>query len=234
MTAPRPADSLILLVDDDPDIREVLRIALTRAGHRTAEAADGTAALREARRLRPDLIVLDIGLPEMDGLAVCRTLRAESQVPILFLTAQDDEVDRILGLELGADDYVTKPFSPRELTARVKAILKRTRTPPAPAALRHGHLEVDAARHACRVKGAEVVLTAREMDLLARLIARPDQVVPRPAMVDAIYGVNVQVSDRTVDSHLRNLRAKLAGAGLPDAIATIHGVGIRMGPCRGE
>jgi two-component system OmpR family response regulator len=226
----------ILIVDDDPQIRDILRIALAQGGFRLAEAADGQAALREAQRRPPDLIVLDVGLPEMDGFEVCRRIRKTSAVPILFLTARDDEIDRVVGLELGADDYVTKPFSPRELVARVRAILKRAGLGPAPEGqvLRRGLLTVDRTRHIATVGEAAVALTAREMELLARLMGRPDQVMPRPQLVDAIWGVNVNVSDRTVDSHLRNLRAKLAAAGLPDAIDTLHGVGIRMGPCRGE
>lgn len=227
----------ILIVDDDPQIRTVLAIALERAGHQVRQAGDGAAALREARRLSPDLIVLDVGLPEMDGLALCRHLRALpgplSRVPILFLSARDDEVDRILGLEMGGDDYVTKPFSPRELVARVRAILARSRAPCSPA-LRHGALEVDAARHLCRAQGAEVALTATEMGLLTHLIERADQVHPRPALLQAVWGTAAAaVSDRTLDSHLRNLRRKLAQAGLPDAVETLHGLGIRMGPCRG-
>lgn len=229
------SDQTILIVDDDPTIRDVVRIALARAGFATQEAADGRAALREADRLHPDLIVLDIGLPEMDGLEVCRSLRAKSQVPVLFLTARDDEIDRVLGLELGADDYVPKPFSPRELVARIKSILRRAR--PAAGAepsgpLRHGVIELDPTRHLCRVNGADLALTAREMEILARLMTRPDQVLSRPQLVDAVYGLNVEISDRTVDSHLRNLRAKLAGAGCVDAIESLHGVGVRMGPCR--
>ena len=222
----------VLVVDDDPQIREVLRIALGPAGFEVAEAADGAAGLKEAGK-GPDLVVLDIGLPERDGLDVCRELRRTSQVPVLFLTARDDEVDRIVGLELGADDYVTKPFSPRELVARIKAILKRVGGPASPeAALSRGVLELDPERHLCRISGAEVTLTAREMEILSRLMARPDTVVSRPRLVDAVYGLGVQVSDRTLDSHLRNLRAKLADAGCADAIETLHGVGIRMGPCR--
>jgi len=174
--------------------------------------------------------VLDIGLPEMDGLEVCRRLRRVSHVPVLFLSAQDGEIDRVVGLELGADDYVTKPFSPRELVARIRAILKRAQ-PEAVAALRRGCLEVDPGQHLCRVTGVPVAVTAREMAVLARLMARPDQVLSRPQLVDAVYGVNTHVSDRTLDSHLRNLRAKLAAAGCADAIETVHGVGVRMGPC---
>lgn len=224
----------ILIVDDDADIRDVVRIALRQAGFQTEEAADGREALTAIERLKPDLVVLDIGLPEMDGLEVCRTVRVSSDVPILFLTAQGDEIDRILGLEMGADDYLPKPFSPREMVARIKAILRRggavvSEEQP----LRHGILEVDPARHTCRVDGAPVTLTAREMELLVKLMAHPAQVHARPALVDAIYGTNVHVSDRTMDSHLRNLRAKLAEAGCADAVETMHGIGIRMGPCSG-
>ncbi|MEO1637662.1 MAG: response regulator transcription factor [Pseudomonadota bacterium] len=225
---------MILIADDDAQIRDVLRIALGQAGYTVAEAADGQAALEQAETLRPDLMILDIGMPEMDGLAVCREIRKTSAVPILFLTARADEVDRIVGLELGADDYVAKPFSPREVVARVGAILKRAKPVEAAAeVLRRGVLSVDPARHLCHVADAAVALTAREMALLERLMARPDHVLARPQLVDAIYGMNVHVSDRTMDSHLRNLRAKLGAAGCADAIETVHGVGIRMGACRG-
>ena len=165
---------------------------------------------------------------------MCRELRKTSDVPVLFLTAQGDEIDRVVGLEMGADDYVPKPFSPRELVARVRAILKRTQTVVLDqAVLRRGVLSVDPARHLCHVQDVPVTLTSREMDLLERLIARPDNVMSRPQLVDAIYGTNVNVSDRTMDSHLRNVRAKLTKAGCADAIETVHGVGIRMGACRG-
>lgn len=221
----------ILVVDDDPRLREVVRVALDRAGHATLTAADGQQALDRAGRERPDLIVLDVGLPELDGFEVCRRLRGRGDtVPVLFLTARDDEIDRIVGLELGADDYVTKPFSPRELVARVSAILKRAR-PPAPRILSHGALELDPDRHACAVAGRPVALTATEMAVLSRLAARPGLVQARPALVDAVFGPGSPVSDRTLDSHLRNIRAKLAAAGCADAIETVHGVGLRMGPC---
>ena len=223
----------ILIIDDDADIRDVVRIALTQAGFETDEAGDGRDGLAAIDRTKPDLVVLDIGLPEMDGLEVCRTVRVTSDVPILFLTAQGDEIDRIVGLEMGADDYLPKPFSPRELVARVKAILRRGGAVPDDQPLRHGIVEVDPARHLTHVKGTAVALTAREMDLLVKLMARPSQVHARPALVDAIYGTNVHVSDRTMDSHLRNLRAKLGAAGCGDAIETMHGIGIRMGPCTG-
>jgi len=224
----------VLVVDDDPQIREVLSVALDRAGFRTVTARDGAEGLARAQAARPDLAVLDIGLPEMDGLALCRAIRADSELPILFLTARDDEVDRILGLEMGGDDYVTKPFSPRELVARVRAILKRTHTAPhAPKALSRGRLSLVADAHDARVDGEPVALTATEIAILAKLMARPTQVFSRPALVDAIWGPGMMVSDRTLDSHLRNLRAKLAGVGMDDAIETLHGVGLRMGPCGG-
>jgi two-component system OmpR family response regulator len=225
---------MILIADDDAQIRDVLRIALGQAGFAVAEAADGRAALEAAHSLSPDLIVLDIGMPEMDGLSVCRELRKTSQVPVLFLTAQADEIDRVVGLELGADDYVSKPFSPRELVARVRAVVKRSGvSAPAQAVMRRGLLSLDPERHLCHVNDAAVTLTAREMELALHLMRRPDNVLSRPQLVDQIYGTNVHVSDRTMDSHLRNLRAKLTAAGCADAIETVHGVGIRMGACRG-
>ena len=223
----------ILIADDDAGIRDVLRMAFEPAGFTVSVAADGQAALEMARSLSPDLVVLDIGMPEMDGLTVCREIRKTSEMPILFLTAQSDEVDRIVGLEMGADDYVAKPFSPREVVARVRAIMKRSVPASAPSVvLRRGVLSVDPSRHACRIGEAAVVLTSREMELLVQLMRRPDNVMSRPAIVDAVYGTNIHVSDRTMDSHLRNLRAKLSQAGCAEAIETVHGVGIRMGACR--
>lgn len=222
----------ILVVDDDPQLREVVTIALERAGFSVITACDGLGALRSAARDQPDLMVLDIGLPEIDGLEVCRRLRAISTLPVLFLTALDDEVDRILGLELGADDYVTKPFSPRELVARIKAILKRTNGVAEGAApQRRGMLGFDAGRHICTVGGTPVPLTATEMGLLQRLLQHPDHVISRAQLCEAVYGGNIHISERTVDSHLRNLRRKLAEAGCGDAVETVHGVGVRMGPC---
>lgn len=218
----------VLIVDDDPRLRDMVSIALTRAGHDTLTASDGQQALTHAARERPDLIVLDVGLPELDGFEVCRRLRARGdEVPVLFLTARDDEIDRVVGLEIGGDDYVTKPFSPRELTARVAAILKRTHVSgPRPA--RFGRLVVDRARHVCLVDDAPVALTATEMAILGQLADHPDRVQARPAIVDAVFGMGSPVSDRTLDSHVRNLRAKLAEAGCADAIQTVHGVGLRL------
>ena len=222
----------ILIIEDDPEIRSVLRSALKQAGFATREAGDGAEGLAKALNGRDDLIILDIGLPAMDGFDLCRRLRAEKDTPVLFLTARDDEIDRVVGLELGGDDYVTKPFSPRELVARVRAILKRSQGGAgANGTLRRGVLELDPARHLCRVDGRNVALTQREMAILSLLMSRPENVFAKPQLSDAVYGPVIHVSDRTLDSHLRNLRAKLREAGAGDAIETVHGVGIRMGPC---
>lgn len=226
----------ILIIDDDPQIRDVLRIALKQAGFAVREAGDGAEGLAKAQSGADDLIVLDIGLPEMDGLDLCRRLRAEKDTPVIFLTARDDEIDRVLGLELGGDDYVAKPFSPRELVARIRAVLKRSGAaaatgPDVMASMKRGALEIDPGRHLCSVRGVSVSLTAREMAILSHLMVRPDHVATRVQLSDAVYGAHVHVSDRTIDSHLRNLRAKLAEAGCVDAVETVHGVGVRMGPC---
>jgi two-component system OmpR family response regulator len=185
-------------------------------------------AVAHAAREAPDLVVLDIGMPEMDGFEVCRRIRNTSNVPIIFLTAQDDEVDRILGFELGADDYVTKPFSPRELVARVRAVLKRSTMQNVEAALNLGELSLDADAHSCRVGLHDVALTSTEFALLSTLVRHPKQVRTRAQLIDAIWGATSQISDRTRDRHLRNIRAKLGTAGLKDAIETVHGIGIRM------
>ncbi len=219
----------ILVVDDDPRLRELVSITLERAGYQTITARDGQIALTHAMREAPDLVVLDVGLPEIDGLEVCRRLRARSDVPILFLTARDDEIDRVLGLELGADDYVTKPFSPRELVARIKAILKRSKAGGVELLLRHGPVEMDVSAHSVRVDGNALALTATELSILRRLMQTPAAIVSRPQLVDAIYGAGSLVSDRTLDSHLRNLRRKLGDQGWGGAIETVHGIGLRMG-----
>lgn len=218
----------ILLVDDDPRLRQLVGLALERAHFDVIAASDGHMAVMSTARDAPDLIVLDIGLPEMDGFDVCRRIRATSDVPIIFLTARDDEVDKILGLELGADDYVSKPFSPRELVARIRAVLKRANVQPNAALLSFGSLTLDRAAHQCRVAEAEVALTATEFGLLAALVQNPNHVQTRTQLIHAVWGARSQVSDRTLDSHLRNLRGKLADAAWPDAIETVHGVGIRM------
>jgi two-component system OmpR family response regulator len=223
------------VVDDDPNIRAVICFALEKAGMSAVVARDGDEALRSFRQSPCDLIVLDIGMPETDGLDVCRQLRKSSEVPILFLSARDDEIDRVLGLEIGGDDYVTKPFSARELVARINVILRRARAVPAatPATgrRRHGALAVDPAAHRVTIATVEVTLTALEFAILSVLLARPGQVFNREHILDAVHGGTIQISDRTVDSHVRNIRAKLAAAGCTDAIETVHGVGFRLGPC---
>lgn len=221
----------VLIVDDDPRLRDLVRLALERAGYATLTAADGQQALTHALREAPDLIVLDVGLPEMDGFETCRRIRARSEVPILFLTARDDEIDRVLGLELGADDYVTKPFSPRELVARVRAILKRAGAPQAAPRMELGRLALDPHARLCRFDGAAIALTGTEFGLLARLMQDPARLTPRAELIAGIWGAHSPVSDRTLDSHLRNLRRKLAEAGCPEAIETVHGQGMRMGAC---
>lgn len=223
----------ILVVDDDPRLREIVRLALEGAGFEVITASDGVSAQTHAAREAPDLIVLDVGLPKADGFEICRKIRTSSDVPILFLTAHDDEVDRILGLELGADDYVTKPFSPRELVARIKAILKRSNGAPSRDALVQGRLQLDVAAHACLVMGQEVALTATEFQVLHRLMRMPGRVHTRVQIIDDIWGNGAEVADRTLDSHLRNLRKKLADAGCTSAVDTVHGVGIRLGACDG-
>lgn len=218
----------ILVVDDDPQIREIVTIALERAEFKVITAADAKLALTHASREAPDLIVLDVGLPEMDGFEVCRRVRATSNVPILFLTALDDEVDRIVGLELGADDYVTKPFSPRELVARVRAILKRSTGSIQVEVLRHGCVMLDVAAHRCLVSGTAISLTATEFKILTQLLKAAGNAVSRVALINELWGARSGVSDRTLDSHIRNLRQKLSDAGAPDAVETVHGVGVRM------
>ena len=219
----------ILLVDDDPRLRELVRIALERAGWQVVTAADGQEALLHASREAPDFIVLDIGLPELDGFEVCRRIRQRSEVPILFLTARDDEVDCVLGLELGADDYVTKPFSPRELVARIRTITKRSQKAQIPsAALTHGDLCLDPQAHRCQINGQEISLTAREQGILLLLLQDPTRIRSRAELITQIWGAGSQVSDRTLDSHLRNLRAKLEQAGGGNLIETVHAVGIRL------
>ena len=226
----------ILVVDDDSHIRDVICFALEKAGMATVIARDGLQALDTFRQGRPDLIVLDVGMPEMDGLEVCRQIRKSSEVPILFLSARDDEIDRILGLEIGGDDYVTKPFSPRELVARVNVILRRARpgngtAADAPQALAHGSLTLDQAAHAARFDGRELSLTAIEFAILRVLMARPRQVFSRDQILDHAYGGAIHVSDRTIDSHIRNIRSKIGKAGGENAIETVHGVGFRLGRC---
>ena len=226
----------ILIVDDDLHIREVIRVALKKAGMSVTEARDGKEALARFASDRPDLIVLDIGMPEFDGLDVCREIRKSSDVPILFLSARDDEIDRILGLEIGGDDYVTKPFSPRELVARVNVILRRMSTrngnaTAATTALTQGSLSIDPEQHAATFAGTPLRLTAIEFGILRAFLTRPASVFNREQIMSAAYQLNIQVSDRTIDSHIRNIRAKLAAVNCDNVIETVHGVGFKLGRC---
>jgi two-component system OmpR family response regulator len=228
----------ILVADDDPHIRQLLVFALAKAGLETIEAEDGEETLRIAESRQPDLIVLDINMPRMDGLEVCRRLRAEGGLPILFLSSRDDEIDRILGIELGADDYVTKPFSPREVVARVMAVLRRTAAHPpavdrAAGAIRHGRLALDPESWDASWSGAPVPLTVTEFGILRTLAAMPSKVFSRDALIDRLRGPGFALTDRTIDSHVRNLRAKFAQAGAQDLIETRPGIGYRIGPCSG-
>lgn len=225
----------VLIVDDDPHIIEVLRFALEKAGFSVEEAANGRLALEKAQAKQFALIVLDITMPEMDGLEMCRQLRKSSEVPVLFLSSRDDEIDRIVGLEIGGDDYVTKPFSPRELVARVQAILKRTASKPMLESkqklLQKGHLRVDPERYTAFWREEAVTLTATEFMLLAALLASPEKVFSRDALMDDVYA-GLAVSDRTIDSHIRRIRQKFSAAGGEDVIGTLHGIGYKCGSCQ--
>ena len=225
----------ILIVDDDAHIREVIAFALEKAGLATSAARDGAEALMSFEANGADLIVLDINMPEMDGLDVCRELRKNSDVPILFLSSRDEEIDRILGLEIGGDDYVTKPFSPRELVARVNVIMRRARGGPSGDAvegpLRQGRLTLDPAGHEASWGGKPAPLTATEFSILLGFLNQPGRVLDRDRVISNAYGVNIHVSDRTIDSHIRNIRSKFRELGCEAVIETVHGVGYRLGSC---
>lgn len=229
----------VLLVDDDPHIREVLAFAFDKAGFAVTSAADGEEALAEVARMAPDLVVLDINMPRMDGLEVCRRLRASGDVPVLFLSSRDDEFDRVLGIELGADDYVVKPFSPREVVARANAILRRSArsdapTPEAaPAAVEKGLLSLDTEGWVARWAGSEVALTVSEFNLVRALAGAPGRILSRDQLIDQLHGPGFAITDRTIDSHIRNIRRKFGEAGGHDVIETKAGVGYRLGSCAG-
>ncbi|HPQ97281.1 MAG: response regulator transcription factor [Thiothrix sp.] len=225
----------ILVTDDDAHICDVISFALEKAGMQVTIANDGLQAVQAFRRQPADLIVLDINMPEMDGLEVCRELRRFSEVPILFLSSRDDEIDRILGLEIGGDDYVTKPFSPRELVARINAILKRTQASPAPAddaaQIRQGRLLMQPEQHQAYWQQQPVSLTATEFSMLLLLARNPRRVFNRDLIMQQAYDSHVYVSDRTIDSHIRHIRQKFADAGCQGIIDTVHGVGYKLASC---
>ncbi|TNE88787.1 MAG: response regulator transcription factor [Deltaproteobacteria bacterium] len=219
----------ILIVDDEPHLREIVRYALEREGYAVREASDGRVALAEVARSEPDLMVLDVLMPELDGIEVCRRVRATSRLPIVFLSSRGEELDRVLGLELGGDDYVTKPFSPRELVSRVKAVLRRTQPEPvAPRdVVRHGALAMVPDEHRVAVGDTPVELTVTEFRMLLAMVRRPGKVYTREDLVEAAYEGPHFVADRTVDSHVRHIRKKLREAGV-DPIDTVHGLGYRL------
>jgi two-component system, OmpR family, alkaline phosphatase synthesis response regulator PhoP len=222
----------VLVVDDEPAIVEIVRDYLTEGGYRVSTARSGDEALAQIRSIRPDLIVLDLGLPGLDGLDVTRTVRRSSSVPIIILTARSDETDRVVGLELGADDYLVKPFSPRELLARVRAVLRRSRTPSETSddrPLRAGELTLDRARRLATVDGQAVDLTATEFDLLAHMAAAPGRVFTRGQLLETIHGVATDAGERAIDAHIKNLRRKIeTDPHRPRRLLTVHGVGYRL------
>ena len=229
----RPMNRTILVVDDEPRIVELARDYLEHAGFEVLTAADGLSALATARTRNPDLIVLDLGLPGLDGLDVTRQLRqgaSTASLPIVMLTARDDELDKLLGLELGADDYLTKPFSPRELVARIKAVLRRTDRPvDAGDMIRVAELQLDVPRMRTEVSGASIDLTPTEFTILATLARQPGRIFTRSQLLDALHGVAFESYERAIDSHIKNLRRKLEpDPRQPRYVLTVYGVGYRL------
>ena len=224
--------STVLIVEDDPDAVKLVELYLRRDGHKVLTALDGAEGLRLAREARPDLVVLDLMLPGMNGFEVCRALREESDVAVVMLTARVEEHDRLAGLDLGADDYVTKPFSPRELAARVRAVLRRTARETVerePAELEYGDIRVDPDRRDVHVRGAEVHLTPTEFRLLAMMVREPGRTFTRGQIIDRVFGFDFDGFDRTVDAHVANLRRKLEAGGDDQYVHTIYGIGYRFG-----
>jgi DNA-binding response OmpR family regulator len=215
----------ILLVDDEPEILEICRDYLKASGYDVVTAKDGAQGLSTFRRERPDLIVLDLMLPEMDGLDVCRAVRRESNVPIIMLTARVEETDKLIGLELGADDYMTKPFSPRELVARVNVVLRRVSGDASAEVIRVGNVLLDRAQYEVQIGKRVVTLTPTEFEIMATLMSQPSRIFSRHQLLNASHGVAFESYERAIDSHIRNLRRKLE----PDElIFTVHGVGYKF------
>ena len=222
----------ILVVDDEPHILELVKYNLAQEGYEVLTAHDGAQAVARARDVQPDLIILDIMLPYVDGLEVCRQIRRDSAVPIIMLTAKGGELERVVGLEIGADDYVTKPFSPRELVARVRAILRRTSAEASPAQagpLRGGELVLDPTTHEVTLDGRSVDLTAKEFELLRLLLSHPNRVFTRDFLLEHIWGYDYYGSTRTVDMHISRLREKIEDdPASPTYIVTVRGVGYKF------
>ena len=215
----------IVVVDDEPNIADLVDLYLAREGFRVLKTGTGEAGLQAVKDHRPRLVVLDVGLPDVDGLEVCKRLRATSQIPVIFLTARDSEVDRVLGLELGGDDYLTKPFSPAELVARVKAVLRRVDGGPAAEVMQAGDVAIDAGRREVRVDGEPVEFTTKEFDLLRYLAERPGLALSRQQILDGVWGYDWYGDARTVDVHIAQVRKKL---GDTVEITTVRGVGYRL------
>jgi two-component system response regulator ResD len=225
-----PTQPYILVCDDNPMIHESLGVYLDRAGFRHRSAFNGNDALRFVREQRPDLLVLDIMMPGLDGLSVCREIRRNDDVPIILLTARGEEVDRILGLELGADDYIVKPFSPREVVARIKAVLRRIgeqRSAPSPV-LHFTSLEINLGHYKVSVDGSPVGLTPKEVEILHLLASRPGQVFTREQILARVWGEDYFGDDRAVDTQIRRIRRKLPEDGVPWAVVTVYGVGYKF------
>jgi DNA-binding response OmpR family regulator len=220
----------VLVVDDEEHIVELARLYLSREGYQVESVSDGAQAVARFALIKPDLVVLDIMLPNVDGLTICREIRKQSQVPIIMLTARDEVTDKVVGLELGADDYLTKPFHPQELVARAKALLRRTRQEPDQLeVIRAGRLEIDVGRHEVRHGESLIHLRPKEFDLLALLARHPGRVYQRSELLDLVWGYDFPGYTRTVDVHVQQVREKLAAAGVSDpSIDTVWGVGYRL------
>jgi DNA-binding response OmpR family regulator len=227
----------ILVVDDDPKIVDLVRLYLEKGGYRALVAYGGLEALELTRQKRPDLVLLDLMLPEMDGLDVCRILQAESEVPIIMLTARTTDEDKLAGLELGADDYITKPFNPREVVARVRAVLRRAGGKPSqgPTEMRFGNLVIDCRRHEVQMRGEVVDLTPTEFRLLEVLAGEPGRAFTRLELLDQVFGYDFEGFDRTVDVHVKNLRKKIeSDPKQPTYVKTVYGVGYKFDQGLGE
>ena len=215
----------ILVIDDEPEIVVICRDYLQASGFEVITAADGIQGLAQARQHKPDLVILDLMLPGMDGLDVCRSLRREGNVPIIMLTARIEEADRLIGLELGADDYITKPFSPRELVARVRTVLRRSSGDTSSDIIRAGEITLDRTRYQAGFPDRSITLTPTEFELLATLMSQPGRIFTRAQLLNAVRGVAFESYERAIDSHVRNLRRKLEPG---DYIITVHGVGYKF------
>lgn len=221
----------ILLVDDEPKVCELIRAYLEKDGYDVIIAMDGKNALEQAQRQKPDLIILDLNLPEVDGVEVCRTIRRDSDVPIIMLTARGDEVDRVVGLEIGADDYVTKPFSPREMVARVNAVLRRSREGiTSKQEIIAGELIMDMEKHEATFKGQPLNLTSSEFKLLSVLAGNQGRVYTRLQLMDSAYGESFEGYERTMDTHIKNIRQKISRAApeVSNPLVTVRGVGYKL------